>query len=110
MYCIQPFSNNGSTFRLTNVEKLTLKSQLPKIKSADVFKHAKFAHFETFRNIFDESKPYNALISGIKIFVPKTLANFCNQKIKIKCGMQTTAIFQKWNHFLRIAVCCTTTL
>ena len=85
MYRVQPFSNNGSTFRLTNVEKLTLKSKFPKIKSADVFKQQNTQnlhiskHFETF--LMNPNLP-NALIFGIKIQVPKTLAKFCNQKIK----------------------------
>ena len=70
MYRVQPFSNNGSTFRLTNVEKLTLKSKFPKIKSADVFKQQNTQnlhiskHFETF--LMNPNLP-NALIFGIKI-------------------------------------------
>ena len=28
---------------------------------------------------------------------------FCNQKIKIKGGMQAKVIFPKWNHFWRMA-------
>ena len=50
-----------------------------------------------------------ALIFDIKIKVflyiniLKNFANFYNQKIKIKGGMQVTVMFQKWNHFWRMA-------
>ena len=51
-----------------------------------------------------------ALTLGIKIWVflgrltsLKLKQIFCKQKIKIKVGMQATAIFHKWNHFWRMA-------
>ena len=73
-------------------------------------RHAILAHFETLRKVFYESKPstgpiwYQNLDFSLhcRLTSLKLKQIFCNQKIKIKGGMQATAIFQKWNHFWRM--------